>query len=87
VDQQRRRKLWAIAVALPDGYRRYLALETYWHINRDIPKGLVRQPKGSVFSPRGEQATWQYLERVQAILQQSMLRGGGVPYLTPTTTR
>jgi hypothetical protein len=76
----------APALALPAGYRGSLPLETSWHINRDIPKGLVQPPKGSVMALRGEQTTWQCLERLQAILQQAMLRGGGALYLTPTTT-
>jgi sugar phosphate isomerase/epimerase len=36
-----------------DGCRGYLSLETHRRIKRDIPKDLVRQPKGSALSQRG----------------------------------
>ncbi len=56
------------------GYRGYLSLETPWRINRDIPKDLVRQPKGGAFSQGGEEATRQCLEGLRAMLQQPLGR-------------
>jgi L-ribulose-5-phosphate 3-epimerase len=53
-----------------DGYGGYLSLETHWRIQHDIPKDVVRQPKGSVFSAGGEAATRQCLESLRELLRQ-----------------
>jgi sugar phosphate isomerase/epimerase len=53
-----------------DGYQGYLSLETHWRIRHAIPKDVVRQPKGSVFSAGGEEATRQCLESLREMLWQ-----------------
>jgi L-ribulose-5-phosphate 3-epimerase len=53
-----------------DGYRGYLSLETHWRIGHEIPRDVVRQPKGSVFSAGGEEATRQCLESLREMLRQ-----------------
>jgi L-ribulose-5-phosphate 3-epimerase len=53
-----------------DGYGGYLSMETHWRIRHEIPKDVVRQPQGSVFSAGGEEATRQCLESLRAMLQQ-----------------
>jgi L-ribulose-5-phosphate 3-epimerase len=52
-----------------DGYGGYLSLETHWRIHHEVPKDIVRQPKGSEFSAGGEAATRQCLESLRDILQ------------------
>ena len=51
-----------------DGYGGYLSMETHWRIHHEIPKDVVRQPKGSVFSAGGEDATRQCLESLREML-------------------
>jgi sugar phosphate isomerase/epimerase len=53
-----------------DGYRGYLSMETHWRIRHAIPKDIVRQPKGSVFSAGGEEATRLCLESLRGMLRQ-----------------
>jgi L-ribulose-5-phosphate 3-epimerase len=53
-----------------DGYQGYLSLETHWRIQHEIPRDVVRQPKGSVFSAGGEEATRQCLESLREMLRQ-----------------
>jgi L-ribulose-5-phosphate 3-epimerase len=53
-----------------DGYAGYLSMETHWRIQHEIPRDVVRQPKGSVFSAGGEEATRQCLESLQEMLRQ-----------------
>jgi L-ribulose-5-phosphate 3-epimerase len=53
-----------------DGYSGYLSLETHWRIRHAIPKDVVRQPKGRVFSAGGEEATRQCLESLREMLKQ-----------------
>jgi hypothetical protein len=44
-------------------------METHWRIQHEVPKEVVRQPKGSVFSA-GEEATRQCLESLRKMLTQ-----------------
>jgi sugar phosphate isomerase/epimerase len=53
-----------------DGYEGYLSMETHWRIQHAIPRDVMRQPKGSVFSAGGEEATRQCLESLQEMLRQ-----------------
>jgi sugar phosphate isomerase/epimerase len=53
-----------------DGYEGYVSLETHWRIQHQIPREVVRQPQGSVFSAGGEEATRQCLESLLAMLRQ-----------------
>jgi sugar phosphate isomerase/epimerase len=53
-----------------DGYQGYLSMETHWRIRHQIPKDVVRQPKGSVFSAGGEEATRLCLESLREMLRQ-----------------
>jgi sugar phosphate isomerase/epimerase len=53
-----------------DGYKGYLSMETHWRIGHEIARDVVRQPKGSVFSAGGEEATRQCLESLQEMLRQ-----------------
>jgi sugar phosphate isomerase/epimerase len=53
-----------------DGYRGYLSMETHWRIQHEIPRDVVRQPKGSVFSAGGAEATRQCLESLREMLRQ-----------------
>ena len=52
-----------------DGYGGYLSLETHWRIQHEIPRDIVRQPKGSAFSAGGEAATRQCLESLRDMLR------------------
>ena len=53
-----------------DGYQGYLSLETHWRMQHEIPREVVRQPQGSVFSAGGEEATRQCLASLRALLRQ-----------------
>jgi L-ribulose-5-phosphate 3-epimerase len=53
-----------------DGYRGYLSMETHWRLQHEVPGDVLRQPKGSVFSAGGEEATRQCLESLRAMLRQ-----------------
>jgi L-ribulose-5-phosphate 3-epimerase len=52
-----------------DGYRGYLSVETHWRGGHALPQAVVRQPKGSVFSAGGEEATRQCLESLREMLR------------------
>jgi sugar phosphate isomerase/epimerase len=51
-----------------DGYWGYLSMETHWRFHQALPKEIVRQPKGSLFSAGGEEATRLCLQRLQEML-------------------
>jgi hypothetical protein len=53
-----------------DGLGGYASLETHWRIQHEILRDVARQPKGSVFSAGGEEATRQCLENLQEMLRQ-----------------
>jgi L-ribulose-5-phosphate 3-epimerase len=53
-----------------DGYRGYLSLETHWRLGHALPKEVTRQPKGSVFSAGGEEATRLCLQGLRELLRQ-----------------
>jgi L-ribulose-5-phosphate 3-epimerase len=53
-----------------DGYQGYLSLETHWRLHHHIPREVVRQPRGSVFSMGGAEATRQCLESLHEMLKQ-----------------
>jgi sugar phosphate isomerase/epimerase len=53
-----------------DGYRGYLSMETHWRLQHEVPEDVLRQPKGSVFSAGGEEATRQCLVSLREMLRQ-----------------